>query len=243
MELNVIGYYGGSAPKNEATSSYLLEVGKEKILLDCGAASSSVVQNYCNLTEINNIILSHYHWDHFSDIGVFIYNRYVKNLIGDVDQKLNIYSLDNEFFIKDFESFPSNNVIKINEKSKIKIADVNISFYKTDHPIDCLAIRCEKGDKSLVYTADASLDKGLIEFSKNADLLITECSLYEDADGSSSGHMNINDVIELINKSRAKKVILSHLPIYGDFNKNLLLARDKTRAKIFLAKKFLKVEI
>lgn len=243
MELNVIGYYGGSAPKNEATSSYLLEVGKEKILLDCGAASSSVVQNYCNLTEINNIILSHYHWDHFSDIGVFIYNRYVKSLIGESDQKLNIYSLDNDFFVKDFESFPSNNVIKIDEKSKIKINGVDIKFYKTKHLVDCLAIRCEHAGRSLVYTADASLDDGLIEFSKDADLLITECSLYKDVDGSSSGHMNINDVIELINKSKAKKVILSHLPIYGDFNKNLLLARDKTKAKIFLAKKFLKVEI
>lgn len=243
MELSVIGYYGGSAPKNEATSSYLLEVGKEKILLDCGAASSSVVQNYCNLTEINNIILSHYHWDHFSDIGVFIYNRYVKNLIGEIDKKLNIYSLGNEFFIKEFENFPSNNVIKIDENSKIKINGVDIKFYKTKHPVDCLAICCEYEGKSLVYTADASLDDGLIEFSKNADLLITECSLYEDVDGSSSGHMNINDVIELINKSNAKKVILSHLPIYGDFNKNLLLAKDKTKAQIFLAKKFLKVEV
>jgi ribonuclease BN (tRNA processing enzyme) len=243
MIVNVIGYYGGSAPKNEATSSYLLEFENEKILLDCGAATGSVIQNYCELTDINHIILSHYHWDHFSDIGVFIYNRYVENLIGETDKKLNIYSLDNEFFIQDFEKFPTNNIIKIDESCNLNIAGLDIRFYKTKHPIDCLAIRCEYNGKSLVYTADVGLDDGLIEFSKGADLLITECSLYEGVDGSVSGHMNINNVIDLINESAAKKVILSHLPIYGDFNENYLMAKDKTKAEIFIAKKFLKMKV
>lgn len=45
-------------------------------------------------------------------------------------------------------------------------------------------------DHTVVYTADSSYQDSFIPFSKDADLLISECNFYADQDGTSAGHMN-----------------------------------------------------
>lgn len=243
MKVTVIGYYGGSAPANEATSAYLVEIGDKYILLDCGTGSLSLLQNLISLNDLDHVILSHYHWDHFSDIGAFIYNRYVRNLIGESKNPLNIYTQKDDLHSKSFEEFDTNRLYYIDKDSLVEIEGAQISFMETKHPLSCLAIKVEYKGKTLVYTADAGLNEELIEFSMGCDLLITECSLYSGFDGSKSGHMNADDVAKLINKSECKKAIISHLPIYGNPIESFLILQKLTRAKLFLAKKFLKVKI
>lgn len=71
------------------------------------------------------------------------------------------------------------NYSAIDEKSNISIGNIDVSFCQTDHPVETYAVKLSNGDRTIVYTSDTSFsckDK-LVEFAKNADLLICESSL------------------------------------------------------------------
>lgn len=70
MKLTVIGHWGGYPKMGEASSGYLLEHKGFKLLVDCGSAVLSQLQYYLKPTELDAVIVSHYHPDHVADIGV-----------------------------------------------------------------------------------------------------------------------------------------------------------------------------
>lgn len=243
MKVTVIGHYGGSAPTGGATSSYLIEVEDKKILLDCGAGSLNQLQKICDLNDINDVIITHYHYDHFSDLGTFVYNRLVRLNIGETANVLNIYGQDDGFF---FNTFKMGNAVKlhpIDEETQLTIHGIKIDFLETVHPVKCLAIRMEYQGKTIVYTADTAFMPILVDFSREADLLIAECSLYSGFKGNRSGHMNTEDVAALINQANVKKCILTHLPIYGQPEKLLQVVKDLTTTDVVLASPLLAMDI
>ena len=243
MKCRVIGFYGGSTIANNATSGYLVESDLTKIMLDCGAGVISQIQNLYDLNKIDHCILSHYHYDHFSDIGAFIYHRLIQKQLGNKEENLRVYTQKDEIFFNSFKFDDVSDIIEIDENSRLKIADIDVSFMVSEHPIKCLAIKLQSNGKCIVYTADAALDKALANFASNCDLLITECSLYPAYNGKKSGHMNTSDVAELINLAKPKTTILSHLPIYGDHQIILEEVSKNTTQKVMLAEKFLQVKL
>ena len=75
MKLTVLGKYGPYPKAGGATTSYLLECGVKKLLIDAGSGSLSRVQEYCALDELDGIILTHLHSDHCSDMFILRYLR------------------------------------------------------------------------------------------------------------------------------------------------------------------------
>lgn len=97
--------------------------------------------------------------------------------------------------------------------------------------------------RSLVYTADTNYRKSLVKFSEGADVLITECSLYEDEEGERMGHMNAEDVGILAEKSGVEKVVLSHLPHYGKLEDLLETVQKMGRDDAVLAEAGMEIEV
>lgn len=217
LKLTVIGFWGGFPAKNEATSGYLLEAEGFSLLLDCGSGVLSKLQNYKALEDLDAVWLSHYHHDHAADLGPLYYARLVKGQLGQVKKELPIYA--HNLDPVQFEGLTHTNVTKgiaYKENEALHIGPFHFSFLKTQHPVPCFAARITCGSKTLVYTADTSLFPELLTFSKDADLLIAECSLYGDQDGKAFGHLTNDDVAELAREANAKNVLLTHLPHYGN---------------------------
>ncbi len=236
MRLTVVGFWGGFPAKNEATSGYLLEADGFSLLLDCGSGVLSKLQNYKELEDLDAVWLSHYHYDHIADIGPLHFAREVKGYIGQKSPVLPIYGhdLDQEAF----RHLSRPNVAKgmvYKEEDALQIGPFTLTFLKTEHPVPCFAARITDGQSTVVYTADTGYIPELVPFSKEADLLIAECSLYEDQDGSPMGHMNNLEVAELTNLSQAKEVLLTHLPHYGEHDQLLKVVNEKTDGRASLA--------
>ena len=73
MDLTVLGNVGPYPLKGQATSGYLLQTKNKNVVLDMG---SGVFSNLCKRlapNSVNAIIISHTHFDHISDLGVFCY--------------------------------------------------------------------------------------------------------------------------------------------------------------------------
>ena len=77
IALTLIGT-GTPAPlAHRAGSSYLAEVGGQKLLFDCGPGSvRRLLEKGERLTEIGHLFLTHLHYDHCVDYGYFTLTRW-----------------------------------------------------------------------------------------------------------------------------------------------------------------------
>ncbi|MCR6095676.1 MBL fold metallo-hydrolase [Salipaludibacillus agaradhaerens] len=218
MKVTVIGYWGAYPEANEATSSFLVEEGETKVLLDCGSGAVAQLQNKIELKELDAVILSHYHHDHMADLGVLTYSRIVDISLEKTDRPLQIFA--HNYDKEAFDSLGNDtytSVVAYNESTPLIIGPLKVSFQKTAHPVTCYAMKVESQltNKVLVYTADTAFEESLIPFAEKANLLIAETSFYAGQDGRKFGHMTSEEVAKLATASQAQSVLLSHLPHFG----------------------------
>ncbi|MEI6102198.1 MAG: MBL fold metallo-hydrolase [Eubacteriales bacterium] len=78
MKLTVLGKYGPYPKAVGACSSYFIEYGNAKVLLDAGNGSFANLQKAADVRSLDAIIVSHLHSDHISDLLVMRYAIQIK---------------------------------------------------------------------------------------------------------------------------------------------------------------------
>lgn len=181
MKLKVLGTQSPYNTLGHNCPGFFIKDEKSKIMIDCGSGSHGLL-NFPNDLNDLSIIISHLHRDHYNDIYNMQYSSFVFHNQKRIERPIDIYlpsTPENiyEDIIGETNSFANYSVI--NEDTKLKIGNMNISFCKTDHPVETYAIKVSNGDKTIVYTADTSFSakERIAEFAKGADLLICESSL------------------------------------------------------------------
>lgn len=217
MNVTPIGIWGGYPNKNEATSSFLIEQDGFRCLIDCGSGVLAAVQNYTALSELDAVIISHYHADHVADIGVLQYAAMVGMQLEEWNVPLPIYGHDQdqtEFEKLSYKGVTEGRGVKVGET--LQLGPWEVSFCETIHPVYCLALRFSSNGKAVVFTADTEWKEELVGFSEGADLVVAEANLYEKYLGIIKGHMSGKQAGELAQRAGAKQLLLTHLPQYGD---------------------------
>jgi ribonuclease BN (tRNA processing enzyme) len=116
-------------------------------------------------------------------------------------------------------------IIEINDNEEITLNDLKLSFIKTVHSGENLAIKISDGKNLLAYSGDGSPIAGN-NFYKDLDLPILETYLY---DKEIIGHSSIISAIDFAEKNNVKCLALTH--INRDFRKNdLSKIRDKIKS-------------
>lgn len=243
MECRVIGMWGGFPKKNGPCSGYLIQHEGFSLLIDCGSGVLSELQNYIDLNDINHVILTHYHYDHFSDIGAYLFSRLVNTQLGRAVEELCVYGPEDEGMQEQVEAVAFSRFTSFNEKSQLEIGPFTCTFMRNIHPVETYSIKIVCEGKSIVFTSDTSFNQDLVSLAANCDLLITECSLYEGMDGAGSGHMTSEHAGILAYQSKAKRVLLTHLPHYGDLNDLVVSAKKQGNSNIELAESGMLIEL
>lgn len=214
---------------------FLVEYNDEKILLDCGNGITKLL-NFPNDLKNLNVIITHYHKDHFGDIGSIQYASYVYHNLGLLNEKINIFFPKNDLGFNKKSIVSSNesysNYIDINDYSKFNIGDLEISFKDNgSHTIESYMIKLQTEDFKIVYTSDVGTTnfEELIEFCKNADLIICESSFLKKHNSLSKTHMTAYDASILASRSNANKLLLTHF--WPEENKRLYLKEAKQEFK------------
>jgi len=236
MKWTVVGFWGGHPELGEATTAYLLEEKGFRLLVDCGSGVLAQLPKYAAISDLDAVILSHFHHDHVADIGPLQFAKHVEKYIGTFSGTLPIYAHQLEpdkFAGLTYEEATVAKPYYIHEP--LAAGPLRIDFLKTDHPAPCAAMRFQSGGQTIVFTADTSFIPELIPFSKNADLLVAECSLYKETDGAPMGHMNTLDVGRLAKEASVKECLLTHLPHYGDHHDLLKEVSVLYKGKLALA--------
>lgn len=244
MELTIIGHWGGFPKAGEASSGYLLSHQGFHLLIDCGSAVLSKLQSIISVEMLDGIILSHYHADHTADIGVVQHALYVGKFTNQYDRTLPIYGhgLDpeglNQLTYKDVTVG-----IAYKPGETLHIGPFQISFLQTHHSVPCFAMRIEADGKSLVFTGDTSYFKELATFAKQSDVLLCESNFYKGMEGKAAGHMTSEEAGKTAGDAGVDRLILTHLPHFGDLSKLKEEAAEQFDGEILIASEGLKLTI
>jgi ribonuclease BN (tRNA processing enzyme) len=219
MEITLLGISGGYPAPGGATSGYLIRSNEKQILLDCGSGVLSRLFRHASLDKLDAIILTHYHADHFSDISVLKYAMAMNRSNGLELPNLPIYGpATPEVLAASIWDDPGFSYHRIDEITKLDLFGLSFSFVRTYHPVECFAVRVDKGSKSFAYTSDSVFGRELVRICENVDLAIMDCGCLEKDRSSGMLHMTPADCNRLLIESGAKKAILSHLVPYNEIS-------------------------
>jgi len=250
IEVTFLGT-GSAWPRlNRYPSSLLINVGGKNILIDMGPGIIyQLLKTKRSLDDIDYLFISHFHSDHVSDLPPFLeavkyelgykkkkpllmvggkgFKRFYKNL-----RKLFGHCVDagKKVIIKEM----GNNEIILGNGIRVKTLVV-------PHNNESIAFRIEYGGKSLVYSGDTEFSRKLIDFSKNADILILECAVPIGTKGEA--HLNPELAARIAKGSGAKKLVLVHLFKETEDSKEIKNFKKIYGQEVILAKDLMKLRI
>ena len=184
MLIRIVGGHGGVAPGFRATS-YLVD---GKLLIDAGSAAVGLLID--EQLMIENILISHPHLDHISDLAYLC-----DNCFGLKDLPFEVYSnqrvsqaikkhLMNDVIWPDFSKLPNekNPTIRFNEitaEKKVVVGGYEILPIRVNHPEDAFGFIVSKGKTSVLFTQDTGPTDKIWEYAhktKNLKAIFTEVS-------------------------------------------------------------------
>jgi len=210
---------------------FLVEVGSEKILLDCGNGITRLL-NFPDILNHLHIFITHYHEDHFGDLGSIESTAFCYHNLGMLEKKVKVYLPKKEYLgrrnmiLKNQEAY---SIYRDIEESKVyNIGDVKISLKDNhSHGIESYMIKIEINNKKVVYTSDIGTTNidGVVNFCQNADLLISESSLLRRHNRNLKTHLTAYDAGKIAQLSSASKLLLTHF--WPEEDRNLYLEEAK----------------
>lgn len=227
MKLTTLGSWGAYPAALSATSGYLLEAGGKRILLDCGSGVLSRLQQHIPLEQLDAVVLSHYHTDHIADVYCLQYAIMILTQLGRRQTPLDIYAPvvdEQQFASLTYGEYCRPHPISSN--NPLEIAGIAFRFANSIHPAPCLSMRVEFGGRTLVYTADTEWSDEVADLSRDAHLLLCECSLYNEQYGQIGGHLTAGEAGRLAASAGAGQLVLTHLPHYGDHQQLVQQAKE-----------------
>ncbi|GGC74071.1 hypothetical protein GCM10007216_00880 [Thalassobacillus devorans] len=236
MKVTVIGYWGAYPAVKSATSCYLFEQDNFRLLVDCGSGSMSRLQKFTDPFQLDAVLISHYHQDHIADVGVLQYAWLVQNTLQDTNRKLPIYG--HPFDTAKFNSLSHQYTEgkAYDPAETLSIGPFTVKFQETNHPVPCYGMAISHGEDKVVYTADTSFSEEWIPFAEGADLLITDTNFYKGMDGAGPGHMTSEEAGAIAEKAGVHKLLLSHLPHFGEHGQLVKEAKERYEGPVSLAR-------
>lgn len=212
MQLTVLGCYGPYPPAGGACSGYLVREGDYNLLIDCGNGVLSRLQEHLKFWQLDAVILSHLHADHYSDIMVMRYGLEIAFGKGLRSEPLPLYAPAEPPL--EFERLPYKNAYAVNavaDGEELNLGPFSIKFKAGIHAVSSMAMRIESPAAVLVYSGDTEYSSGLVDLAQGADLFLCEAN-YLDADilAGLPNHLSSDQAARIAASAGVKKLLLTH---------------------------------
>jgi ribonuclease BN (tRNA processing enzyme) len=190
-------------------------------LIDCGASSLVALKaNQIVLNEIETILITHFHADHFGGIPFFVLDA---QLLSKRTQPLTIAGPHglHEWFERVMEtSFLGSSttkqrfdlsIVELQPNETTRLGGVSVTPFLADHgdPTGSFfAYRIEAEGRTVAYTGDTEWTEELIEAGRGADLFIAEAYFN---DKKVKNHLDLATLIEHLPSIEPKRLVLTHM--------------------------------
>lgn len=215
VTLTVLGSAGTRPGRGQACSSYLLEHDGYRLLLDCGNGSLSNLQHRIDVTDVDAVLISHLHPDHFADVyGLYYALRFHPG--GQVSVPVYAPAGARAFIaqlLHDDEEFDQ--VCRFQEVAAgdtLGLGPLRVRLFAAEHPVETLAARVEAGATVVAYSADSASSPNLADCARDADLFLCDATWLDRAGPHPDGlHMTGLQAGALAAQAGAARLVLTHL--------------------------------
>lgn len=213
LELTVLGCSGSYPGPGAPSSGYLVRSPSTTLLLDAGSGTLVNLQHHVALTELDGVVLSHEHPDHWIDVTVLrTALRYYLHR-----EDVPVYSTAGTqaaaaAVVGDLA--PPFRWTVVDEGSEpVQVGDLTVSFSRTDHPVETLAVRVEQATgPSLVYSADTGPGwDDAVPFAMGADLFLCEATFPATGEAPDAMHMSARQAAAWAEAAHVGQLVLTHL--------------------------------
>jgi ribonuclease BN (tRNA processing enzyme) len=201
-------------------SCILVRTATQKLLIDCGASAlTSMARFGVDPNEIDLIVISHLHGDHYAGIPFLINGS---QLMFKRERPLGILGPPGmqQMLIRAMDAlFPGSsgretrfavNISEFEAGREIAAGDVKVTPFRNYHPqVDnSFALRVAAGGRTVAYSSDTEWTDSLLNAARDADIFIAEAYFYEK---KVKGHMDFQTLIGNFAKTGARRLVLTHM--------------------------------
>ena len=239
MRLDIVGSAGSYPSPDSACSSYLLRSGASSVLLDAGNGAQSRLYRLIEPANLNAIVISHGHVDHFADlIGIYHYLKYASPpkapvpvfTTEDVRSKLE--------FLLGFRNIDETviTLVATEPGSTITAGSFSMTFFAGRHPVPTLITKVSDGSSVMCYGADGDMSDELLKASRGVNLLLGESTWVERTEESAQGlHLDARGLAALAKSAGAAQLVITHVAYPADKARIFEIVTDGYSGAAFLA--------
>ncbi len=207
LSVTVLGCSGSYPGPGSACSGYLVRGGGTTLWLDAGSGSLANLQRHVGLADVDAVVLSHEHPDHWSDVeGFRVACAYVVQRFG-----VPVYATAGvgERLYPDFEPVLDWHVVT--DGDHVEIGGLSLRFARTDHPPETLATRVDGDGRSLAYSADTGPGWSFEALGPGIDLALCEATYLADREKPESTHLSARQAGAMTRRAGVGRLLLTHL--------------------------------
>jgi ribonuclease BN (tRNA processing enzyme) len=215
LRLTILGCAGSYPGPDTACSGYLVQGGGVTVALDLGPGTLANLQRHVGLGDIDAVVLSHSHPDHWVDLsGLLTASRYTLRreglpVYGTADTRERVGALMDEIE-------PTFAWHDIADGDAVALGDLRLDFAATVHYVETLAVRVRDGDASLAYSADTGPGWSFAAFGEPVDLALCEATILAADQRDGFLHLSARQAGEMARAAGAGELVLTHLLPGGD---------------------------
>lgn len=205
MTLTVLGCSGSYPGPGQAASGYLVRSDTTSIWLDAGSGTLANLQRHIDPAALDAVVITHEHPDHWVDLtGYYVACKYYLKrptvpVLAPAGLRERAYYSDEPLMWD-----------TIADGHRREIGDLSLTFSRTDHPPETLAVRVDTGGRSLGYSADSGPGWSLEALGPGLDLALCEATYLEDMEGRGQ-HMSARQAGISARAAGAGRLVLTHL--------------------------------
>jgi ribonuclease BN (tRNA processing enzyme) len=232
VRITVLGKSPSWQDVDGACSGYLIQDGDLNLLLDCGNGVFAKMRRHIEYVDVDAVVISHLHADHFLDLVPFSYALTyaprqqpvpVAQYPGTDDPAHpllfappgatetfrrvvgawgNEDLIENAFALSEYEP-----------GSDLEVGSLRISFTEVPHFTETFAVEMSSlnGSGRFTYGADCRPGEELIEAARDTDLLIVEATLPRPERTGIRGHLTPAEAGDHAKRAGAKRVVITHI--------------------------------
>ena len=206
LSLTVLGCDGSYPAAGGACSGYLVRTESTTIWLDAGSGTLANLQRHVTIPEVDAVVLSHEHPDHWADLEAFVVA--CAHVLG--RRGVPVYApagLRGRLYHR---TEPTLSWHEVTDGDAITIGGLALCFSRTDHGPETLAVRADGAGRSLGYSADSGPDWSLEALGPGLNLALCEATYLRDTEGRAH-HMSARQAGASGRAAGVDRLVLTHL--------------------------------
>lgn len=208
MKLTCLGVNGPYPARDGATSGYLVRHGQTCLQLDMGAGVLAALTRYTAPECLTAVLLSHWHYDHCSDMLPLIYRMESLDV-----PPLHVYAPADEHALvrQALAKSPAFCLHELHPGDCLALGDVQVQVGAARHPVPALMYRLTANGRSLCYTGDTNQVEGMEAFAKGCHLLLADGLFPAENWQADKPHLSACLAADLAQQAGAEKLVITHL--------------------------------